>query len=183
MQAGGAHPGQGEGEEQQGHQQVEDPLQHPSGELGGHRDLFFASNQVGAHKLAGAAKQGDGGKADHGGGEQVAHGGMRLQRFEKDGPAQGSPPVGAENRDKRDRYPPPVDVGEGGGGQLPIEDGGAELPGAEQPDGQRGDEQKGGNPFPPRPMSPNWALNRDFSALRGREGTNPTPTGLAYRKN
>jgi hypothetical protein len=58
-------------------------------------------------------------------------------------------------------------MGEGGGGQLPIEDWGAELPGAEQPAGQRGDEQKGGNPFPPRPMSPKWALNRDFSAFRG----------------
>src|ERR1035441_5600333 len=95
---------------------------------------------------------------------------MRPQGFEKDGPAQGPPPIGAENRDERDRDPRPVDMGEGAGRQPPIEGGGAEPPGAEQPDGERREEHDGGQPFPPRPMSPNWALNRVFSAFPGWEG-------------
>ena len=139
VQVGRLDPGQREGEEQQGHQEVKDALQHPGGELGGDRNLFLAGDQVGAHELAGAAEQGDGGEADDGGGQQVAHGGMGLQRLQKDGPAQGPPPIGAEDGDQGEGHPVPVDVGEGAAGELPIEGQGIRTggSGAARPAGPR----------------------------------------------
>ena len=66
MDPGGGDPHHGEGEEQQRHQQIEDPLEQPRRQLGGKRDLLLDRDQVGPHELAGAAEQGDGGEADHG---------------------------------------------------------------------------------------------------------------------
>src|ERR1035437_185466 len=95
---------------------------------------------------------------------------MGLQRLQKDGPAQGPPPIGAGHGDQRQRYPLPVDVGERAAGQLPIEGRGVDAPGTKQPDGERREQQNDGNPLPLRAMSPIWAMNRVFSALRGGGG-------------
>ena len=74
------YPAEGEGEEKEGHQEVEDPLQDPGGKLAGDGDLFAAGDQVGADEFAGPAEQGDGREPDDGCGEQAADGGMWFQR-------------------------------------------------------------------------------------------------------
>ncbi len=48
--------GEGDPENDQNHQEIQDSLDHPGGNLAGERNAFLASDEVGAHRLAGPAR-------------------------------------------------------------------------------------------------------------------------------
>ena len=160
---------EGETEHRQGHQEVKHALQDPGGQLGGHRDLFFAGDQVRPDEFAGPAEQGNGGKADYRGAEQVRYGGPGFEGAQKHRPAKGPSVVAGEGRNQGQRQPLPAQILHAGGQQFPVERTRGQLR-MHQPcqTGERN--EPGSQPFPRR--------TANVSPLPATG-----PKKLAYRKN
>ena len=127
---------------------------------------FLAGDQVGPDEFARAAEQRDRREAHHGGGEQVAHGGMGLEGLEEYRPAQGARPSRCPTSGSA-KEPPSAS----GGGRRCCrpassrrQEPGKRRAGSSQTT-SASRQQNGGDPLPLHPTSPICALNRVFSAL------------------
>ena len=124
---------QRDAENEQDHEEVEDPLDGPGGDLSGQRHFGPLGDQVRADELTRTSGEDDGSKSDQGIGNQTEEGKPGIQVPHHHLPADGASYVSQQDKHYGEHRPDPVDVLEVGGEGRPVERRGAEAPVSKQP--------------------------------------------------
>ena len=144
--SGASHQGQGGAEDEEGGQQIADPLDHPGSQLRGKCDLFLNGNQIRPHEFARPAKQDDGGEADGGGRKKPPHVRLAVEATEHDGPAECASIVRGQGQKGGCQQPRPAHPHEGGGEEGPVEAVAARMEGEQKKGNQDQHESRGEQP-------------------------------------
>ena len=129
--------GQRDPKNEQNHEDIQDSLEHPGRNLAGEGNSFIASDEVGAHRLAGPAEQNHGGEADAGGRQDPQEAGVSCQRPKHNLPAQRPSNVSGQDENQRQPQPVPVHIAERIGKRLPGKTGSAPAVEDERHGGRR----------------------------------------------
>src|SRR5262245_23372049 len=169
MNARRIHLAQRKCKDQQGHEQVENALQNPGGELRGDGYSLFQCNQIRPNELSRPAKKRNRGEPDDGGGEEPSDRRMGLHGPQENSPAKRAHQICAEDGNGGEEQPPAVQSGDAASGERPVESPLGKLS-MQKPCQCGNHEHTASNPFP------GLTLNRRSSA--GSRKSTGTPEKL-----